>query len=390
MTGGFLLEMDFYNFTNISSLLTYYDQPLYFNSPDPEVAITNTELMEYARKYIQSFEFALHSYDFTFSNSTQYYDGAGSYFDWASGWVGTTTPIEYDDPANDGKHYSQLFDIESLVNNFWVCEFSMNWDCMKNSTFISKDVNELAKISPVWDFDWAFGNNNMFSIDTNFPESWHTTNEWFTNEQYYQSVQWNRFLIKDPYFLLLAYNKYKEIRPTVIEDIIKKGGKIDSYKLQLKEAAAANDNKWSYSYSAYNGEKFSSAMKSLESFINTRIDWMDIQCKTFDSFVKSLGYYVADSSISIGKIDADGNVSVSVTGNDIKKLYIQVNGAAHSAVVNVSNGKATFTIPSNVLKAAGSNVINVLGLDASGSFLTKGAHAQNADDFSPVQNYKVF
>jgi len=283
-----------------------------------------------------------------------------------------------------------LFDIESLVNNFWVCEFSMNWDCMKNSTFISKDVNELAKISPVWDFDWAFGNNNMFSIDTNFPESWHTTNEWFTNEQYYQSVQWNRFLIKDPYFLLLAYNKYKEIRPTVIEDIIKKGGKIDSYKLQLKEAAAANDNKWSYSYSAYNGEKFSSAMKSLESFINTRIDWMDIQCKTFDSFVKSLGYYVADSSISIGKIDADGNVSVSVTGNDIKKLYIQVNGAAHSAVVNVSNGKATFTIPSNVLKAAGSNVINVLGLDASGSFLTKGAHAQNADDFSPVQNYKVF
>lgn len=45
-----------------------------------------------------------------------------------------------------------------------------------------KDVDELAKLAPVWDFDWAFGNNNMYSIWTYEPESWHTSNNYFTNE----------------------------------------------------------------------------------------------------------------------------------------------------------------------------------------------------------------
>jgi len=55
------------------------------------------------------------------------------------------------------------------------------------------------------------------------------TNNYFTNEQYYQSVQWNRYLVRDPYFLMLAYHRYHEIRPTVIEDIIKDGGLLDEY-----------------------------------------------------------------------------------------------------------------------------------------------------------------
>ena len=44
--------------------------------------------------------------------------------------------------------------MDSLVNNFIFCEFAMNWDSMKNSFFLYKDIDGLAKIGPQWDFDW--------------------------------------------------------------------------------------------------------------------------------------------------------------------------------------------------------------------------------------------
>ena len=106
--------------------------------------------------------------------------------------------------------------MDSLVNNFIFCEFAMNWDSMKNSFFLYKDIDGLAKIGPQWDFDWAWGNRNMYWINTWYPTSWHTTENAFTVEQYYQTVQWNRMLIRDPYFLTLAYEKWHQIRGTVI------------------------------------------------------------------------------------------------------------------------------------------------------------------------------
>ncbi len=388
-TGGFILEMDFYNFENISSIKTNYDQPIYFNSPDPEVAVTNPELVEYARTYIQSFEYALHSYDFTFHNDFTHYKATGKGYDWEQGWKARLEEVTYVDTANNGKHYSELFDMDSLVNNFMVCEFAMNWDSMKNSMFITKDVDELAKISPQWDFDWAFGNKNMFSIDTYRPESWHTTNDYFTNEQFYQSVQWNRFLVKDPYFLLAAYNKYKEIRPTVIEDIIKDGGKLDAYRLELKTAAKANDNKWYYSYGEYGGESFEKAMNSLETFIDTRVAWLDKQYTDFDTFVNSLGYYKASDSIKVD-VTADGKGTVTVTDATIKKLHIQVNGTGYNTVVDVTNGSATFTVPSSALKTKGNNIVNVVALDADSNCITGEASDILVHHCDPVQNYKVF
>ena len=47
---------------------------------------------------------------------------------------------EFSDGRFDGLHYSELIDLDSLVNNFLLCEFSMNWDAMKNSVFLYKDL----------------------------------------------------------------------------------------------------------------------------------------------------------------------------------------------------------------------------------------------------------
>ena len=394
-TGGFILEMDFYSLQNPNGLTTNYKQPFYFNTP--EYGYTNDDFSLYTFKYIQSFEYALHSQDFYYKNSDKHYEGNGAFYDPQKGWTGTTSAVFYSDNENNGKHYSELFDINSLINNFFVCEFSMNWDSMKNSVFVTKDLTGLAELNPVWDFDWAFGNNNMFRIDTNYPTSWHTTNEYFTVEQYYQSVQWNRFLIKDPYFLLLAYEKYQEIRYTIIENIIKENGLLDKYYNELYEAGVANDSKWHKTYRQYGGESYNDSMDSLRSFIETRVAWLDKQFLSFESFVDSLGYYKTSDNLKITDVtkNNDGSVTLSANSslNGTKQISFQVNGTAITTADIDSSGNAIIKIDKSIIKD--NNIVQIRAVDSSGKYITKnvdssGMFGTNADDIETYSNYKIF
>lgn len=380
ITGGFLLEMDFYNLENINGLTTNYQQPFYFNRP--EYGYTNEDLKDYARRYLQSFEYALHSADFIFHNSDIHYQGYGSYYDPEKGWIGDEYEADYTDIENDGKHYSELFDMDSLITNFFVCEFSMNWDSMKNSVFVTKDLDSLAKLSPAWDFDWAFGNNNMFNIFTDIPTEWHTTNEYFTNEQYYQSVQWNRYLVRDPYFLMLAYNKYQEIRPTVIEDIIKDGGLLDKYYEELYEAGIANDNKWDYTYMQYQGKNYEQSMTALKEFITTRISWMDKQFASYETFVNSIGYYKPDNKINVTDVSYNENGTVTIRAasshSDISEISFQINGTEILKSALSSDGIANITLDLSKLNEAGKNIVQLHGINKNGNYQEK------------YTNYKIF
>ncbi|MDE7309077.1 MAG: CotH kinase family protein [Lachnospiraceae bacterium] len=370
-TGGFLLEMDFYNLQNSNGLTTNYQQPFYFNTP--EYGYTNKALKDYARRYLQSFEYALHSPDFTYHNSDIHYRGFGNHYDPDKGWIGDEYEADYSDKENDGKHYSQLFDMDSLIINFFVCEFSMNWDCMKNSVFVTKDLDSLAKLSPAWDFDWAFGNNNMFNIFTNIPTEWHTTNEYFTSEQYYQSVQWNRYLVKDPYFLMLAYNRYQEIRPTVIEDIIKDGGLLDNYYEKYYEAGLANDKKWQITYGQYQGKNYEESMAALKEFITTRIAWMDEQFVSYETFVNSIGYYKPDNRVNVTDISYNQDNTVTVKAessfNNISEISFQINGTEILKSTVSSDGTASITFDSSKLDETGKNMVQIHGMDKEGKYL---------------------
>lgn len=370
-TGGFLLEMDFYNLSNPNGVKTNYQQPFYFNTP--ETGFTNKNLKSYAYRYIQSFEYALHSEDHIFHSTDVHYAGKGWYYDQNNGWMGEEKPAVYSDPANDGKHYTELFDMNSLVVNFFVCEFTMNWDSMKNSVFVTKDIDSLAELCPAWDFDWAFGNNNMYNIPTNFPTGWHTTNNYFTNEQYYQSVQWNRYLVRDPYFLKLAYEKYQEIRPTVIENIIKDGGLLDQYYDDLYEAGVANDSKWHSTYRSYNGESFENSMKSLKEFITTRIEWMDEQFASFDTFVKSIGYYKISNEIAVNNIEQNDDGTITITAYTSNKncsdIAFQINGTTVKTSFAGTDGIAKVTIPNSVLNESGKNIVEVHGVNSSDRYI---------------------
>lgn len=314
--GGYLLEMDFYALYSpyVASLTTAYGQPLYFNTPEPgsgkgpelfSVAdFKKCGLYENAEKYVQTVEYALHSPDLTFHGGDHTVIDSPIPFDWnneyeeESGWKSETGTREYFDPEREGKHYSELIDPDSFVSYYLATEYSMNWDSMKNSFFVYKDLSTAEdprlKAGPLWDYDFAFGNINMFQIDVDRPEEWQTTSEYFTYEQVYQSYNWFRSLIRDPYFLIRAYEAYHQ-NEEVFEDVIREGGLIDRESEYLKEAALANDRLWEYTYDRdYSGavsEHFEDATESLKDFIQTRDAWLKKQFADPETLIASTGYY---------------------------------------------------------------------------------------------------
>lgn len=369
-TGGFVFDMDFRldSPKYISKFRTDYGYPMFFEAP--EYAATSNEMFHYGKTYLQAFENAIHSDDFY------------------SAFQGETY------------HYSQLFDIDSLLQNWFIVEYTMNWDGMKNSTLMYKDLDEPLKMGPAWDFDWCWGNINMYSNTAPYVmEGWHTTEDSFC-EQSYQWENWNRYLVSDPYFVTLAYEKWQEIREPIIEEMIREGGKIDQLTESYRKASQANDEKWSYSYNLYSGygitdgkpvhkhsELYEDAVNSMKYFITTRVKWMDQQFTSVDHLLASLGRYQPSSKLWVEDIEIPDQggalISARITDSAADAVSFYVNGIFMGSSP-VEQGKASLEIPQSAIreKKDALNTVQLRALDEDGNFI------KEAD--KPITNYKNF
>ncbi|MCR5476004.1 MAG: CotH kinase family protein [Lachnospiraceae bacterium] len=379
-TGGFLLEADFYSPSDakLSHLITAFKQPFYFNTP--EYVRFDTELYQYTKDYIQSFEYALHASDHTYHAADTHYEGRGDYYDYSAGvWRSTVTESDYHSQRFDGMHYTRLFDMDSLLQNLLICEISANWDCMKNSVFLYKDIEGPAYMGPPWDFDWAFGNINMYNIDTWIPTKWQTTCGYFTREQYYQSVQWNRYLIRDPYFVMRFYELYHAVRETSVQDLLDAAEGYESY---LAYDGAKNDERWGYTYTEryYSGVRpgdYGESCERLQEFLTQRIVWMDRQFADYETLLASLGAYVPDREITgellevTAKGDARVTVSLGAYGDRSMSAELQINGTGRMELPLSKDGTATAKIPAELLRSGG-NVVEIRPVDDGGQYLYPG------------------
>lgn len=369
-TGGFVFDMDFRldDPEYISKFRTEYGYPMFFEAP--EYAVTSNTMFQYAKNYLQAFENAIHSDDFYAS-----FDG-------------------------EDFHYSQLFDIDSLVQNWFLVEYSMNWDGMKNSTLMYKDLDGPLKMGPAWDYDWCWGNINMYNNTATYViKGWHTNEESFC-EQPYQRENWNRYLISDPYFVTLLYEKWQEIRQPVIEEMIRDGGKIDTLTEAYRLASEANDEKWSYSYGLYSGygitngqptykqsEFYEDAVNSMKYFIENRVAWMDKQFTSVEHLLASLGRFQASSDLWVEEITipetGGADVTARVTDASAAEIAFYVNGI-YMGSSPVKNQTAAWHIPQSALRDGSDalNTVQLRALDEDGNFLKNGTKA--------MTNYKNF
>ena len=374
VTGGFMLDMDFrstyssYADKYISTFRSSNGIPMFFRAP--EYAKTSPAMMAYASNYINTYEASLKSEDRMTS-----YEG-------------------------NEINYTDLFDMDSLVQYWLVCEYTNNWDSMKNSTYLYKDLTGKAKMGPVWDYDWAFGNINMYSMTGPFvADNWHTTLTGISTgqggfcEQSYQSKQWNRYLVKDPYFVTKAYETYQKNRPTVIEDMIKDGGRIDTLEKKYETASLANDDKWSYSYRNYsgfayvNGEKqytnsqtYHDAVASLKTFITKRVNWMDQQFTSVEDLYRSLGNTVSDKvAITQHTDETTGKTIVDINVSDSEAAYVEllINGKPLKAedgsnFLALTSGKAQAVLSDSQLETQSDvrNTVQVLALNTQKNYLS--------------------
>jgi hypothetical protein len=387
-TGGALVELDMgvYDGNEASVLISAYAQPLFFDTP--EYAVTNNALFDYTKKYLQAFEYAIHSTDFIYHESDKKYRYVDDNL--LDGIPGVYEENIFNAPEYEGKHYSELFDLNSLVRNFLVCEFSINLDSMRCSGYMYKDIDGLFRMGPEWDFDWAWGNINMYNVNTNYPDSWQTTEEKIG----FQTEQWNRPLIKDPYFIVQAYQKYKEIRGTAIEDIIKEGGQIDGYRNYLQTAAAANDARWSYTYAQYRSFDFNQSINQMKSFIDKRLDWLDAQFESPDTLIASLRYYKSSPELIVSRVDTNtskdyAKITAVVTNPAIASVAFQVNGT-RMYTAEVADGWAICEVPASDLAAEKEqlNVVQLLARNAAGEYILDTVVEGNY--YSAKSNYAVF
>ena len=389
-TGGFLLEMDFYsqNDGSLARTETAYKQPLYFNTPGPAGdgidSFMTTALYNYAYQYVQSFEFALHSDDFFYRDSDTHYQAVLN-----GRWNWQYRTVTYSDKNNDGLHYSEMFDMDNLVQNFIFCEMIMNWDSMKNSFFVYKDIDGLAKIGPQWDFDWAWG-NVLWNGATWRPTSWHCREFDFMHEQYYQQEQWNCLLIRDPYFIVKVWEMWKELRHNEINNLIKDGGIIDSYAEYLRPAAAGNDMRWSQSV-AY-GFTFDSELDRMNEFIDTRMDWLDRQFESVETLIESLDIYEPSDDINVSDVmtlSDTTKITARVTDSDIKYVMFQINGKT-MVEGTVTGGRATVTVDSDIIDADGYNCVTVYACDEGHEYIIDDEHSDVGNYQQVVSNYHYF
>lgn len=82
-----------------------------------------------------------------------------------------------------GKHYSEYFDMDSLVKMYILQEFIMNLDAGISSCFFYKDADSDKLVAaPAWDFDNALGgSHDRFGVNINNP------NIWWANAVHYAS-----------------------------------------------------------------------------------------------------------------------------------------------------------------------------------------------------------
>jgi hypothetical protein len=332
--GGYLLELDTYDYYHteqVSDFETDGDQPVQFKSP--EYAVTNDEMYNYAVDYIQSFENAVSSDDF--------------YAD----YDGTST------------HYSQLFDMDSLVQYWLFLEVITNSDGMRYSNYMYKDFGEIFKMGPTWDYDWTW--NAGYTVPTN---------EWWTDQSYYNdSVHWYKYLVTDPYFITKAYELYQQVEPTLTE-VYADGGKIDTYSEKLKKSAEADLTKW------HSRTSFSSEVSSLKTYVKSRYTWLDEQFASVENLAESLGYEASDK-LEVSDISADnGMVRITAEVNDssAKSVSFHVNGI-YVGSATVSGGKATLEVSRSYLESDGDslNTVQIRMLDSNGNYIAASSKSNN-------------
>jgi len=223
------------------------DANIQFSYVYPKIENITTEQKNYIKRYVDSFENALHGNGFM-------------------------------DPQSG---YRKYIDENSFIDYFFVNEISRNVDGYRLSSYFYKDRNSISNkivAGPVWDYDLAFRNANY--CDGSNVSGWaYRFNSVCPGDFYQIPFWWDRFM-QDTLFQKHLYCRWEEMRTGVLSET-HIFHLIDSVYSLVQEAQQRHFQRWpvlgTYVWpnpdpipTTYQGE-----IDALKGWIHSRLQWLD-------------------------------------------------------------------------------------------------------------------
>ncbi|MCX6254775.1 MAG: CotH kinase family protein [Bacteroidia bacterium] len=280
LTGGYIIKNDYYtaadSWMSRFSPLNKPGQKIYFVYYDPKPDVLTEKQKTYIQGYFNSLETVLYNPFFK-------------------------SPVF---------GYKAYIDINSFADYFILGEVSRNVDTYKKSRYFYKDKNSkdsLLHSGPPWDFDWAWKNltENCIHFNQTDGSGW----AYKINECYASPIppSWEIRMLQDRDFADLVYNRYFELRNTILSQA-QIENTIDSVAYLIDEAQYRHFQKWNilginvgtpepdFQPTTYSGE-----IVKFKGWINTRLAWLDASVQINVTSFKP-GIYIARIVFRNGEI----------------------------------------------------------------------------------------
>ncbi len=315
ITGGYLIENDSYN--DEPSKFTTENGVMYMVTT-PNTIVESRDMFRWVKGYFQSVEDAIFA------------------------------PNRRDDA---GAHYTDLMDMDSFADFWFVNEFFKNGEILYKSTFLTLDHGKKLTWGPVWDMDWAGGNHVNLGESGQDPAGWvHGGGD---------RQVWSRSMFTDPYCALLLYERFDD---TVVDAMDAALVDLETYVNALQTAADRDNARWHYP------DTFTEEIELYRNWLTGRRDWMRAQFTDPDTLLTSLHMYRPSETMTITGGERNGE---SLT---LHLSFAEGHAAAGEVFVNgVSCGKValadtiTVTVPVEETTTQ-YDAIEVLGLTTEGEY----------------------
>jgi len=231
ITGGYLLECEIPSryVDEVSGFISKRNQPIVVKAPE----YASEAQVKYISALYQEFEDALFS---------------------ATGYNSL------------GKHYTEYIDVESFVKMFVFQDYVKNLDVGQTSFYMYKDAgSDVFVAAPVWDFDYALGNNYKLNDgDLKDPEGWWVGIRFYRtgNDSKYQPIILSAMFKYDDFFAQTVDAWQNVFAPVLTDAYI---ANIKAFSQEITASAVSNAIRWNiFETSTYDetAKKYSSYVDS--------------------------------------------------------------------------------------------------------------------------------
>ena len=243
ISGGYLFE-----FSNEADEITCFDVTagsltMHTMANRPEYLNTSAKMLAWSKNYLQN------------------------YFSAITSWDGCTA---------DGRHWSELCDVDSMVDFFLVNELFDNGDMGQKSRYAYIDRGGRLMWGPVWDYDWGSYSRTV----PNTCERWRSAGGGEANM--------NREWTADPWFCLRVWERYREVRGRYAATYAD-GGTFDRAVAAVRRSAEVDERLWVPRKDTANVTRtFDGDVAILKDFHAKRLAWMDRQFADVATLMASL------------------------------------------------------------------------------------------------------